>query len=461
MITLAIALVLGIILGTVAGLMPGLHSNTVAASLVGIALGLPDEWRLPATVAIAAAGAANIFWDLIPTLFLGIPGSPIQAMLPTHRLVMEGRGGEALRLSARATVFGVLCAMAISTLLLHTSLASSFENQLEGVLFPLMLIATIILLITEKRRVAAVTLFTLAGLFGVIALGKPIVPGGSDGAFGVLLPALTGMFGMPGLLSGLSGAATLRPRQDPDAPDLMPLRNVIAVGSLGTVLGALSGFLPGMGSANIAALGDTARRPSEGTSEDRRYIALISGLQAADMVLGVTAWYLIDKARSGISVSISLIADPADVDGRRAILFAIILSAVVSYFALRLTWRGTVRTIERFDQRGLNFALACALILLVAMTTGWGGLLILAIGTLLGAAAQAAGIRQAQLMGFLLIPVLLYLSGNQAWIVSSLALDARLSVPLPTSTTQILGFLGTTGVMGVVAYQAWMVATRR
>ncbi|MGB3943907.1 MAG: tripartite tricarboxylate transporter permease, partial [Methanothrix sp.] len=102
-IPLLISVILGFILGTVSGLTPGLHSNNFAALMLALSpaffwLGL-DPVDLAA--AILAASVAQTFLDIIPSIFIGAPDAETAlAILPGHEMMLEGKGIEAVRLSA-------------------------------------------------------------------------------------------------------------------------------------------------------------------------------------------------------------------------------------------------------------------------------------------------------------------------------------------------------------------------
>ena len=104
----------GVLLGTASGLVPGLHANNMALLLGGIAPSVPGP-PLYVGMAMLAAGVAHTFLEIIPTLALGVPDPAMAvAALPGHRLVLEGRGREALRLSTLGSGAAVLLAVPLA-----------------------------------------------------------------------------------------------------------------------------------------------------------------------------------------------------------------------------------------------------------------------------------------------------------------------------------------------------------
>ena len=100
---LAACVALGFGLGILSGLTPGLHLNNFAAMLLALSPQLLALGLTPFQMAsiILAASISQTFFDAIPAIFLGAPDSETAlTVLPGQRLMLEGRGMEAVRLSA-------------------------------------------------------------------------------------------------------------------------------------------------------------------------------------------------------------------------------------------------------------------------------------------------------------------------------------------------------------------------
>ena len=112
MMELFIVFLLGTFIGCFCGFVPGLHPNSTIPVVFAFSfLFQPIE----AAVILVSAGVANSFVSFIPAIFLGAPeaGSAL-SVLPGHRLLMQGRGFEAVRL----TVIGGMGAMFLAVLML-------------------------------------------------------------------------------------------------------------------------------------------------------------------------------------------------------------------------------------------------------------------------------------------------------------------------------------------------------
>ncbi len=112
---IVLATVFGALAGIVTGLVPGIHVNTVTALLLAsgascASLGLEYSALLAFTCALAIS---HTFFDVVPGLFLGVPGDETFALLPGHRLVRQGKGILAIRLSVAGSALGLAVGIAV------------------------------------------------------------------------------------------------------------------------------------------------------------------------------------------------------------------------------------------------------------------------------------------------------------------------------------------------------------
>lgn len=119
---------LGTAAGVATGLTPGLHVNTVAAlvlafqapllllagSLFSWASPAPQDLVLLAGALVVGNVVAHTFLDYVPAIFLGAP-EPETALsvLPGHRMLLKGRGLEAIHLSAWGSLVAAFLGLAL------------------------------------------------------------------------------------------------------------------------------------------------------------------------------------------------------------------------------------------------------------------------------------------------------------------------------------------------------------
>jgi TctA family transporter len=163
LIAIFIFTAVGSLLGICTGLLPGLHINTVACMVVAAktvfisATAYLFGWLQPSgeelLIIISALIIGNLivhsFLDFIPSIFLGAPeGDTALSVLPAHRLLLAGRGYEAVRCTALGAVCGVVASIAliIPVRFLIGSPIYGYEKVWHFIPYILMLIVAILIL---------------------------------------------------------------------------------------------------------------------------------------------------------------------------------------------------------------------------------------------------------------------------------------------------------------------------
>lgn len=102
MLELVFACFIGISIGTLTGMIPGIHVNTAGAILFASStflLGfLSPEFLCVLMVSMSVAHALTEF---VPSMLLGVPQEgTATSVLPGHRMVLQGRSKEVIRIVA-------------------------------------------------------------------------------------------------------------------------------------------------------------------------------------------------------------------------------------------------------------------------------------------------------------------------------------------------------------------------
>ena len=369
------------------------------------------------------------------------------ALLPGHRLVRSGHGIEAIQLSIAGSVTGLVFGVVVITLLFLP--AFNLLDWLEGTITPWMfwVLAAVaaILTITDSRRGWSLVILLASGLLGIIVFGSPLVAGGADASLSSLFPALAGLFGVAGLLFAIftaneSKAAGEQSGITSREPPKASAANIRWPGVRGGVAGMLVGLLPGLGSANAATmlllaerrLGRRGRREDE----DRAYLVTTSSLNTSEALFAIAALYLIERTRSGASIAVDQILRGDILTEDLALMaLAVLLGGAV---AAIIMWRWSRRLAGFFegrDEKSLNWGVIAFLLVLTLLLLGVGGLVVLICASILGLTPLILGVRRAQLMGFFLVPAMLYYSGFQRHVVDFLGVAQRTSPLLPDAVT--------------------------
>ncbi len=444
------ALLAGVLAGLITGILPGIHVNTIAALLLaGTAAGFASGLDFSAlTTFICAMAIAHTFFDVIPGLFLGIPNDAAFALLPGHRLVGKGRGREAVRLSAAGSTIGLGMGLAAVYLLLQMSrgednLMVRLSIWITDWMFWILAVICLVLVFSEKNKLAALLSFLLSGLLGIVTFGTPLVPGGTSAAINILFPVLAGMFGLAGLFYAIHTHQTNSKPISFSHEKKIGWQTLAAPSINGGLAGGLVGLLPGLGSANAATLlllleRFTGRGARSRDESDRRYLVTTSALNTSEAIFAIVALYLIGKSRSGASVALDQVLGQISIDDIGMIISVFLIAGCVTAVVLVLLAKPLATGISRLDARRLNTSVIVFIVLLTGLLMGSGGLLILAVATLVGLVPIFTGARRAQLMGFFLVPVMLFYSGHQAAIVSTLKLEQRLGASLSSPDLHLI-----------------------
>jgi putative membrane protein len=402
----------GVGLGTVTGLVPGLHVNSVAFVLVGVAPTVDGPAAAVAS-AVLAAGVVHTFLSIVPGLVLGVPdAATAPGALPGHRLVLAGRGREAIRLSALGSGVALAASVAVA-LPLSRAVAAGREWLLAALPFLLAVIAGLLILAEPTRRGKAggAVCLAVATALGLLALDLPASgPLTPDGAASMLAPIFGGLFGAPILLDALDARGAIPPQDGTDL-GLAP-RGVARAALSGVGGGTLVGYLPGVsaGVAAVLALGGAGGSGPAGRGSDRAYVVATSGADTATAVFAVASLAVLGAPRSGVTVAVAELGTGSGSVpgiGLAGMLLVIVFAAGLGVVLLVILGDRYLSVVRRLPRRPLVVGV---LGLLLALSVGFAGVLggaVFCIAAVVGLLPPRVGARRVHLMGVLLGPVAL------------------------------------------------------
>lgn len=404
---------LGVGLGTFTGLIPGIHSNNISPFLVAIAL-TSDLPPMNLVAAIVAMMMTHTIISYIPATFLGAPEPGTElSVLPAHRLLLEGRGYEVIRLTA----FGCLGALMLSAALaLPLSFVFAPAYAFIQPQMHLLLLAVIVVMIALERSRSgilwAMAIFLLSGLMGLFTLDTNLVRG--DVA---LLPLLSGLFGVSVLLLSAIRNSSL-PEQIVDNPEPLEFRANARALCAGTGAGVLTGIIPGIGPSQGTVLAQLVTR-SSGT---REFLVGVSGVNTAKALFSFVALYAIARPRSGAAVAVDQLVDNV---GFHELLFligvALVAGGIAVVLHLRLG-RLAARHIGGLPYRAMCLTVISGMTVMTFWYAGLPGLLILATSTAIGVLPAVAKVKRTHCMGVIMVPCILYFAGVKDGVLAAIGL---------------------------------------
>ncbi len=457
---------IGIGFGTLTGLIPGLHVNSIALMLLsassalvagllflteyGISVGFVI---LLVCVMIIATSITHTFLDFIPSTFLGAPEDDTAlSVLPAHSMLLEGKGYQAVFLSAVGS-FGAIISALVFLAVFRFIIGDPVNGYsfLKEVMVYILIGIVILMIFTEHKKVPyqnaetakdpaqsevvanggvpvtennglkaestfsrslgvglAIFVFFLAGIFGLVILDiKVSSPFGLPAT--VLFPALSGLFGVATLLVSAHGTPKI-PKQVVTPPELNSRQTSKSV-ITGSIAGSTVGFLPGL-SAGVATVVAMIFRKEP---EREQVIVTLSAINTANAFFVLVALFLILRPRSGAAIVVDQLISVEQWDtilmpqALVYLLIAAIFSAVSAFFITLYMGKKFAVVFDRLPYRKIVIGIIVFIFVMVFMFTGLMGLLVLMVATAVGMVPQALGVRRSHAMGVLLLPVIIML----------------------------------------------------
>ncbi len=385
---------LGILAGFLTGIIPGIHPNTVIAVVISLYIFTSIENNILAISFIVSLAVSNTFFDFIPSILLGAPEEDsILSVLPGHRLLLQGKGYEAIFL---ATIggFGVIFITLISLPFLFFSLPLIY-SFIRPAIHLILLVVVFWMVWTEKSRLSGVIVFTMSGVFGFVVLNS--FPSSTT-----IFPALSGLFGMSTILISIVTKVKI-----PDQKINENVKGNWLRGSVtGWIAGMIAGLLPGIGSSQAGIIASQFTR-----AKVKDFLIALGGINTSNIFFTFIVFYIIGKTRSGAVVAVSQIVDNFTFMNMS---YVVVIAALSSLIAGTATIKISKFYIENMLSIKYNYIMTATFLIIISLVfvfSGPLGLLMSFTGMLLGIFAILTGVKRTHLMGFLMFPTILYFSG--------------------------------------------------
>ena len=403
MLSLLLGTLAGVILGTISGLIPGLHTNTFAAVISAASVPLAMVFGAEGICCLlVSCMIVHTFLDAVPSTFIGVPDADtVLSVLPAHRLYLSGKGEEAVRLSALGSLWGFVYAMPLFAAFYFV--LPMFQTEIDWAIGLVILTAAGLLIVFSKTPFWALLMFLVSGLLGVFSMRFSYFSFGVFGAGEVLLPLLTGLFGIPVLLHALRANPAYA---EQSFSGIFVSKKETAVNTIkGTFAGAIVGWLPGFSSGTANAL-LAFHRSGDYELNPRGYLLSTSAANTANAVLGLAALYAVGRMRSGALAAVAEFPLP-----NIFMLLAAAGASAAAAYMLTVLFSKTGKYIAKVNQKMLSASVLTFLIILTAVFCGPFGLMILILSTAVGWIPAKLGIPRLYCMGAIMLPVMLFSFG--------------------------------------------------
>jgi putative membrane protein len=393
------AVVIGIFCGVVTGLIPGLHVNLVAVGLLSVS-GYLLLWFSPfaLVVFIIAMAVTHTFLDALPAIFLGAPDADqVLNVLPGHRLLMNGQGYEAVKLTVVGSFLCILITVISIPVLIPISVGIfSLVNPVMGWI---LLGVSIFMILQERgveKRVWALAIYLSAGILGVITFTMP-------GLKHSLVAMLSGLFGVSTLIVSLYNNVAIPP-QEIGEKIVLSKRELSKIIFVGTLAGGITGLFPGIGAAQAGIIGAQL----VGKMKDYAFLVLNGGINTVNFMFSIVTLYSLEKARNGAVIVILELMDSISLSELWLFLFVALLVGSICVFITLGIARVFSRLINLVDYKKLCFSIIVFVSGFVFVLSGWKGMLIMIVSTALGILPPYVNVRRNHAMGCLLMPVTMF-----------------------------------------------------
>jgi TctA family transporter len=179
----------GTLLGVFTGMFPGIHVNNIAfimaTAQIPLIAAIDTIFRslqptaadlvLLLSAAVISAVITHTFVNFIPSVFLGAPeGETALSVLPGHRMLLAGRGNEAVSLSARGSMAAVvICIIALPVLRWFMGDPVNAYERMRPILPLLLLTIAVIMIITERGALAIPRSLKIKG---IVLTANSVIP---------------------------------------------------------------------------------------------------------------------------------------------------------------------------------------------------------------------------------------------------------------------------------------------
>ncbi|WP_409199965.1 tripartite tricarboxylate transporter permease [Methanobrevibacter sp. DSM 116169] len=408
MFTLLIACFLGILSGTITGMVPGIHVNTAGAIIFASSTFLLTIFTPEfLCVYLVAMAIAHALIEFVPSMLLGVPeeGTAV-SILPGHRMVLEGRSKEAIRIVSIGGYGAIL--VTIVLLPVFAVLLPFLHEISKPITWMILLIVSIILIYkltrTNRDFMWALFLFTISGILGYLIFQTPLSSGIS------MMTIFSGLFGISTILFSLNDSSTM-PHQNQFYDinlDMNMIKSIIAGGTAGAILG----FLPGFGPAQGSIIAQSASGSDDAGDDTTGFLLANSGLNTSDTLFSLIAIYLIGNPRSGIAVYMSYLISEFSVYHLLIFTFTSLIAVSLSLALCLKLGDSFSKLMKKIDYKKLSISVILLMIILIyifAIVYNAPMIyltLVLITSTAMGLLPHYLGVGKSHLMGVLIVPAI-------------------------------------------------------
>ena len=435
-VLLVLVALAGVIIAAFSCFIPGLHIYNLIAIIVLLHLS-GAVYIDPEIMCFLFIGmiVGYSFFNVITSVFMSAPDESLMFFIfPAQRYFLEGRGFEASMLIGVGSLVAVMF-LAASVPFLPILLPRIWELT-RPLLGWLILLVIVFILLTEWPRglersesrwerfkeawsspLAGFLTFALAGFFGIVLFFKPPIP--PERGFVAITPAFIGIFALPWAITNVLSKF---PKVEQHITDSINVKvhEIIRGGGAGFLAGMFGAFFPAItaGVAGFLAGHATAQKG------DRLFI-ISQGASRAIYYMGAFLLFFLPTmhiTRGALAWMTGLVFTPERVEYYYLAAFTMLLCAGVSFLLLTPITKLAIKLVHRYGIRTLSIFSIISCIAIVLVLTSWEGLLIMAVGAVIGMIPLLFNCRRSNTLAVILVPLGLNIIGLGPTIAELLGL---------------------------------------
>ncbi|MEM7816439.1 MAG: tripartite tricarboxylate transporter permease, partial [Candidatus Aenigmatarchaeota archaeon] len=319
-------------------------------------------------------------------------------ILPGHYFLIKGYGYYAIKLTIVGSLFGLIfCLLILPIAYLSFPLIYDFIRNFIHIILLVVVLFTILLEKSKRKMILATFIFLISGIIGILGNNLSI----NQNFY--LFVALTGLFGIPTLLLSIKRAKPF-PEQRMKEKNLS-IKTINKAIFSGSIAGLITGLLPGVGASQatmIATLGKVSRE---------YFLLSLGAATTSNVFFSFLALWLIGKPRSGLAIAVkNFVGYVGFKEFLTFIIISLIASSLSTIIGICISKR-FLETLSKLDYRKINIFVAMFLFFLTFIFSSFYGIFLLIITTSLGIFTITSKVRRVNLMGFLILPTILFFSG--------------------------------------------------
>ncbi|MEX0567861.1 MAG: tripartite tricarboxylate transporter permease [Candidatus Njordarchaeota archaeon] len=419
-------IILGVLVGGLISILPSVHIYNIAPLFIIFApsIGIPPEALLFFLLG-NVIGFAII--NTISIIFFSAPDDTTFLILsPTQLMLANGRAFEAAILMGIGGLVGALLLAAVSPLLFL--MMPTFMSVITPHLHWILALFMFYILLSEfpkdigtgtskvgrfmsgwRNLAAGYLTFFLSAILGFIIMNSGIIP--VEAAYFGLLPAFIGLFAIPSLIMNVV-SRTRAPEQR--------IQKSIDASMIDVIKGGLAGFSGGLFAAVFPALtggmGSLIAGQATGEREESQFIM---SMATSRFVYYVGAFFLLfipgyTVVRGGLANLASTVYIPQKYSEFYVAVAGIALGGVIAFLLLIGVSYLIAKYIHKMRYDYFSIAIIVVLAVIVYLTTGIIGILIMFVSTGIGLIPLLFGSRRLHCLAVILFPLMLNMAGLSA-----------------------------------------------